>query len=37
MNTVDREIFAIKIFSSVRGVTEIKCAKKLKYIYALRA
>ena len=37
MNTVDREIFAIKIFSSVWGVTKIKRAKKLKYIYVLRA
>jgi len=28
VHTVDWEIFAVKIFSSTRGATKIKCAKK---------
>ena len=35
VTTVDREIFAVKIFSSVRGVTKIK-REKFKYAYTLR-
>ena len=29
INTVDWEIFAVEIFSSVSGTTKIKCAKNL--------